>query len=374
MSSTEYSINLGCWRSVFAVPTELTDKYLRMAGCSQLKVILYLLRNCSRSVSIDELAVCAGISIGDAEDAVRYWLDTGLIANHEGEPGLERLIPSPVTPDHSERLNPIQENTQSASVAAEPLPSIGVSQPPKQTVGTTGEVQSEQSKAPVPKRREHIRYSHDECSAILTSKPELSQMLAVLEGLMQKQLNFTELSVFVTLVEYYGLPSGCVAMLVEYCRSIGKGSISYIEQTGIGWSNESIDTIEKADAKIKRLTMLRTAWNKVRTALDIAERKPSAKEEQFCDRWINELGLNIDLVKLAFDRCIDSKGKTSFSYMNGILTRWHGKGILTVEQAQKEEAPTTAKASRKEDKNGRFAPTYDLDDIERMLDEEWNED
>ena len=39
-----YLLNLGAWNSVFAVPTVLVDRHLKLAGSVQLKALLWLLR------------------------------------------------------------------------------------------------------------------------------------------------------------------------------------------------------------------------------------------------------------------------------------------------------------------------------------------
>ena len=36
----EYKLNLGSWNSVFAVPSDIVDKHLKLAGAVQLKVLL----------------------------------------------------------------------------------------------------------------------------------------------------------------------------------------------------------------------------------------------------------------------------------------------------------------------------------------------
>ena len=41
----KFSINLGMWNSVFAVPTQVVDQHLKLAGGVHLKVLLWLLRH-----------------------------------------------------------------------------------------------------------------------------------------------------------------------------------------------------------------------------------------------------------------------------------------------------------------------------------------
>jgi len=345
-----YIINLGCWQSVFAVPSDVVDKHLRLANAAHIKVLLYILRHGGEPIEEAAVSAAVGISAGDVADALSYWQICGMLAQTE-----ETITPA----------------VYDSNTAVKPLihPAISENEQPKK-----GEVQiaSEEktTSATRPKRAERVRYNYSECVEYINSSDEIRQMLPVLEGILQKQLNHTEISVFVTLVHWYGLPPACVALLAEYCRSIGKGTIAYIESTGVGWAGDDINTVDLASQKIARLRSLRSAWNTVRIALDIPERKPTKTEETFCDKWINEYNFCPDIIKLAFDRCIDKTGKLSMKYMNGIIENWYKQGISTLEQAENEERPPQNNAENKS-ASGRYEPTYDKKEIENVMFDEW---
>ena len=361
METREYSINMGAWRSVFAVPSELVDEQLRMASGAQIKVILYLLRGCCRRVSISEIARAAGISEADAADAVDYWTSSGLLRASGNI-----LEPAAAAVTIVTETAPVQPDAAFTEPVAEPPAAVPTEVPVPAAV--------EEKPAVKPKKNDKVRFSYEECVDLISQKEELSQMLGVLEGMMGKQLNHTEISAFVSLVEWHGLPTLCVAMLVEYCRSIGKGSVAYIEQTGIGWINDGIDTVELADAKIRRMNTMNRSWARLRDVLGIPERKPSSVEEEMSLRWIDEWQLDPGFIKLAYDRTIDSKGKLSMRYMNGILSRWHENGWNTPENVVEGERSSKAAESGDIAANGRYAPTYDIAEMEKMFDDEWSDD
>ena len=349
-----YTIDLGSWQSVFAVPAELVDKHLRLANAAHIKVILYLLRNSGMQFDAHDVAQAVGISESDVADALVYWQSCGLLARHDNG------FAPPEYNETSEEVPIVNDTPQPVSRQPEPAASVPVIAP-----GSSPEPSKKS-----PKRIERVRYSYSECAEYLNSSEELRGMLLILEGMMQKQLNHTEISVFVTLVRWYGLPEACVALLVEYCYSIGKKNLDYIESTGVGWAGEEINTVELATEKIDRLRGSARAWKVVRTALDIPERKPTKKEEEYCGRWINDYGCGTELIQLAYERCIDSKGKLSMSYMNAIIDNWRKKGITTVEQALAENAPEKKPVADK----GRYEPTYDKSEIEAVMFDEWFSD
>ena len=51
-----YSINLGAWKSVFAVPSAVVDDYILLASSAAIKTLLYLLRHGGDSFSEKQIA------------------------------------------------------------------------------------------------------------------------------------------------------------------------------------------------------------------------------------------------------------------------------------------------------------------------------
>ena len=43
-------INLGAWNSIFAIPTDVVDKHLKLASGISLKVLLYILRHSGEEI------------------------------------------------------------------------------------------------------------------------------------------------------------------------------------------------------------------------------------------------------------------------------------------------------------------------------------
>ena len=74
-----YMLNMGLWRKIFAVPSELvSDAKLRMCGEVQLKVLLYILREgCADPETLT--ATLRKYSETDVRDALEYWKAEGLV-------------------------------------------------------------------------------------------------------------------------------------------------------------------------------------------------------------------------------------------------------------------------------------------------------
>ncbi|MEE1491695.1 MAG: DnaD domain protein, partial [Massilioclostridium sp.] len=66
----------------------------------------------------------------------------------------------------------------------------------------------------------------------------------------------------------------------------------------------------------------------------------------------------INMIRLAYERTIDSIGELSFPYINKILSEWHKHSIATPEQANSRDAKPAPKQSDE-------APSYDLDKLSK---------
>ncbi len=349
---------MGAWNSVFAVPTRVVDDHMKLAGAAQLKVLLYLLRHAGEEVTLDKLAFAIGQKPSDTKDALDYWVNCGLLGSGAVAG---------------------QECPQAPEVRKEPDPAVRTEEtrlPEASVSNALGQPQSGKT----PALREKIRYPFDECMKFVAEDTQLRNMLTAVESTLGKQLTHTEVTCFVTLVRWHGLPCTVVPMLVQYCKSIGKSGLAYIESTGIGWAGEEIDNFEKAEKKISALTARRRAWTTVRNALEIPERKPTDSELKYCDLWINTQHIEVDLIRHAYDKCVNKQGKMSFSYMNGILKRYFEQGItdavsaLKLDEQQREAMEARRAAggvSESGKRKGRYSETYSTEEIEAILDEEW---
>ena len=360
-NNISYTVSIGIWGSVFAVPSDVVDRHMKLAGAAQLKTLLYLLRHGGEPITLDALAFAIGQKPSDTRDALDYWVNCGLLSEADSKSAFRSGDKSEPVPAPEQEKRDIPEASVSNALGTAP-----------------------EKKAPVTK--EKIRYPFDECMKYVAEDEQLKNMLTAVEATLGKQLTHTEVTCFVTLVKWHGLPCTVVPMLAQYCKSIGKPSMSYIKATGIGWCAEEIDNFEKAEKKISDLTAKRKAWNTVRSALEIPERKATDSELKYCDLWINSQRFEVELVRHAYDKCINKNGKISFAYMNGILKRYFEQGITDLTSALKsDEQNREAMEARRQargissqprggksgNNNERYGETYATEDIEAILDAEW---
>lgn len=317
-----YSINLGMWNSVFAVPCSVVDKHLKLAGSVQLKVLLWILRHAGESFEQQDIADFLGIDRADIGDAMTYWKEAGLF--------IEEKKPAA----------PANANPKPAPVPDEPEPEAS---PPKRVL-------SRPQKADNAFVAERISESTD-----------ISCLMQSAQQILGRLISNGESATLLMIHDDFGLPSDVIIMLLQYAQSIGRANMRYIEKTAMNWADEGILTHEKAAEKLQRLAECCKAWHTVEQAVGIPHRAPSDKEEAFASVWIAEWKFSSAMIREAYDRAVDNIGKFSMSYMNKVLERWHKSGISTTQEAEEDKlARTAARKSRKSE-----TLSQDLDAFER---------
>lgn len=330
----QYRINLGCWGSVFAVPSVVVDEHIKLAGAASLKVLLYLLRHSEEATDEKTLSEHLSLSTGDTADALQYWINCGVLARNEDV----LVIP------------------ETAMQTKKPEAGIPAPEPKK-------EVPDQVKKA-------DIVYQVDEYTAIMAEDESVRDMLGAVGNILKKNLTHKEIAVFVTLQHWYGMPPDVICLLASYCMSIGKSNMAYIKSAGLGWIEEGIDSSEKAEVKIRNIQESRRAWITVSSLFELQKRKPTAKEEKCCVTWLNVWHMPEEMIKNAYDRCINAKGKLSFDYINGILSKWQTEGIFTVEKLEEAEQERREKKTETKTDTGRYESTHDLNELDRLY---WDE-
>ena len=333
-----YKINPNSYSSVFVIPTQIADKHLRMAGKAQLKVLLWLYRNTTTAFDIDVISRDTGIPKDEIDDAMLYWIDAG------------RVVKDGVT------AAPVTE------------PETVVSQPEKEKTGfTLTEKTVEKAPEIVPEKKEKqvvhtVKPSIKDISRRLAESPEIGNMFNEVQEVFGRTLGYDGQSNLLMLHDHYGLPADVIVMLCGYAKTIGKqGAIAYIVQMGKAWAEEGVTDFESASRKIARMENAEKIWTAFRTLTGIENPKPTSKQAQFLEVWINDFGYGIDVIYYAYEKTVEKKGKISFSYMNGVLRSWHESGYKTIAEIDRATEEFATGVQNKTEKKQETNPIKDFD-------------
>ena len=355
----EYKIDLGVWKSVFAVPSVIVDKHIKLAGATQLEVILWLLRYADREPSTLDISEALSMHEADVRDCLQYWVETGVIA-------VNGNVISPASP--------LEEKADELNTETDAMSDLRTDSSVPETAKPVP-VQEKAKEMSVSKKRALSRPEKPDIKYLsqrMNDDPSIAFLMQSADEIFGRMTNNNDKATLLLIHEYDGLPVEVIIMLMQYAFGIGKGNMRYIEKTAINWSDEEITSLEAAEKKIRQLTSGRDAAKRVQRIIGADEHSPTEKESEFADLWLNKWCFDPEMIRAAYEVCVDAKGKYIPKYTSSILESWHNSGFTTVEQTKrrKNDKYTNKKSTRLKG----YEPTYDISEYEStsvLDDDDW---
>lgn len=373
-----YSVNLGSWGSIFAVPTDVVDKYIKIAGSAQLKVLLWVLRHSGESFELETVAQQLNMDSFDVNDCLEFWISFDILKKNG-----DVIFPSdkPVQTAAAETKSAFVQQPVSESAPADadvPQPPKSV-QPASQHEVKPADKQTVKTEQPVVQKPAAPSKAEERPSPTVIARPlrpdpvyvakrinedkEIAFLLNEAQYIMGRPVSPNENAGLIMLHDNDGLPCEVILMLLQYGVSNQKG-MKQIEAMGSSWAKEGILTVQAADEKIRELDQTNEAWRRVQSVLGLEFRKPTSKEEENSSRWVNEWKFSDSMIKEAYDICVNAKGKYIPNYVNTILGRWYSSGYTTVEQVRAERAKSSPKGGSGDGSERKSS--FDIDDLKGL--------
>jgi len=276
----------------FAVSNVFVDKHLCEANGSFVKVYLYSLRHSNSSnVSVRDIANALNLLESDVVRAFKYWNKEGVIEFNQ--------LPNDA---YSVKFNNNFENKEAENEDYE-LP-----QPPKTTSQTA------------------VIYTKADINKFMKINDGIRHMFMISSQLLNRVLSDTDRSILFSFYDYLKLPVEVIFTLLEYCVSINKTNMRYIEKVAFTWADNGIDTLAKASNYVKEQTEYNQTLKRYKDLFKITGRDFTDTEEKFLSSWIYELKLSEDEIKNAFEITVTNTGKIAFKYMDAILRNQKSSG------------------------------------------------
>ncbi len=307
-----YIINPQAMASSFLLPSAVVDSALKLASHTQLKVLLCFLRNLSNSA--DQKSVADFLNIPEAEvcDALEFWAQAGI-------------------------LTPLAAVT---APAEEPKP--------------------EKKRVVKPQT---VKPTREEIFSVAAADTNLAWLLQEAEMKLARSLRATEMQTLAWLYLDHGMDVSLILTLIAYAIEEGKATTAFIESTALKWIEAGVSTLSEADAYIQERNMRKTAWGMVEKAFGLEHRMPSEKELSFANDWVVNWNFSREMLREAYNRCIDKNAKISMPYINSILKSWFEKGIKNPEDIAEAEASKAKTPKKSSDGFG----AYDKSLVDKLL-------
>lgn len=343
-----------------AVPDLFLDYYMPSANGEFVKVYLYLLRaaGCREvSVSLSSIADFFFCTETDVVRALKYWEKTGILALSFDASGIVtkiHLLPLKI-PGQVQTAPKQEAAMKTAAVTTEPSSAAPKTVPAKET--------------PKPKQLSSSRIQ------ALKENEEIRQLLFLSEQYLGRTLSPADVNRLLYFYDELHFSAELLEYLVEYCVSKGSTSLHYLEKVGIAWHEAGITTVEMAK---QETTTYNRKYFPILKAFGIRNRNPIPKEIADMDRWLNEYGFSQELIAEACARTIAQTGQPSFSYAEGILSKWKSQNVRSLqdiqaldEQHRKNQKTASRDSSSQKPVSNRFnnfhQREYDYEKLEQQL-------
>ncbi len=290
-----YILNLGAWGSVFAVPSCVVDNYIKVANEAHLKTLLFLLKNSDRKYSSANISDLTGVPEGEVDDALCFWEEMGVITNDNGT-----ITPAATAP------------ISSAPVTAENPKPVS----PRVALAET-------------------QFPPTEIASAVNGDKAVKYLFETFERLAGRPTKHAERNTLMVIIEEIKLPCEVAVMLVNYCFEIDKATPAYMKTAALDWYESGIDTIGKAEERIRALKQSYTLESKLRVKFGMNSAF-SPKQKDIIKGWA-EMELPDSLIDAAYDKTLNGAGKLSLPYMDSILRSWHEQGITDPAQLEKQK-------------------------------------
>lgn len=213
-------------------------------------------------------------------------------------------------------------------------------------------------------------YTEQDVMSCLQNDASFRRLYGEVQRRLGRTLNTEELKILLAFVRYLGMPEDVICVLVSYCQdrarqrgSLRNPSLRTIEKEAYAWAEQGIDTLEAAAAFIHRQNMLRSRMAGLMRILQIHGRSLTAAEEKYARQWL-DMGMDEELLAMAYERTCLNTGNLNWAYMHKILLRWHQAGYKRPEDVRKGDMKNTQPKS-----NDRKLDSDELAAMERMLQE-----
>lgn len=358
-------IDMGIYSDIFAVPTCIVDRYLKLTNGPTLKILMALLRYSGEDISVEKISEVSGLSRAEIIDGLSFWEEQGII-------GSEKIAAA------------MAERTYKNEAIVVPLDDrrtlVKVEDSCDETVAETGDTVrrdniEDSSKSNVIVLSKTVnRPGITEAMERMNESEEIQCLVNETVRVLETQNNGSIVTSLVMLHDWAGIPAAVLMMIVHYCKSVGIVNMRRIEKMCLEFQNRGVKTPEDALEVIEEKTVMHQNQNAVRSAFGIGGRALSPTESNYINSWFLEMGFTTEFIELAYNKTIDTIGKLSFSYTNKILASWKEKGITTIENAladvkenkldyKKNDAKSVSNV--KQIKRKYTDTSYDLDELER---------
>ena len=161
----------------------------------------------------------------------------------------------------------------------------------------------------------------------LRSDEDFQELVFCVQTYTEKIFTPTDTEKLAYLYDVIGMSKDLLEYIAEISVQKGKKNISYIEKIALSLHEKGITTVEEAkEDNVKFYNENRA----VLKAFGIYDRVLAPVESRFVKKWFDEYCFSPEIVVEAISRTVLNTSSQSFTYADGILTRWYKENVRTL--------------------------------------------
>ena len=276
--------------NVFSVSNQFVDEYMCDANGSFVKVYLYCLRNAhnGNELSIGKIASLLNMIQSDVISALKYWDSVGVLKFEKNDKN-----------DYAvEFFETFEKQEHKKTYDSEDV-----------------DIESKKKKFEM----SHTYYTKSDFTTAMHGNEKIKQLITLSSQLLNKTLSTNDMNVIFMFYDYLKFPPEVIFSLLEYCISIGKSNMRYIEKVAISWADAEINTLAKANAFIRSKNKEAELLKKYKTMFKIVGRDFTDTEAELIKTWVNTYKLSDEEILSAYEITVTNTGKVALKYMDSVI-------------------------------------------------------
>lgn len=202
-------------------------------------------------------------------------------------------------------------------------------------------------------------YSSTELAELIEKRSITAEFINEAQRVVGKIFNTHEVNILVGMIDYIGFDEASVIIILSHMVNLGKRSLRYAEQLAFSLYDEGITDAEALQLRLKKMEGYAKTESEVRAMFGMTGRSLTTKEKKFLRAWIENMGFDTEVIRLAYDITVDAIHEPAPAYANSILEGWYALGLTTAEAiAAAEDEKKQKKKATKPDGN-----SFDTDEF-----------
>ena len=174
-------------------------------------------------------------------------------------------------------------------------------------------------------------YSSTELAELIEKRSITAEFINEAQRVVGKIFNTHEVNILVGMIDYIGFDEASVIIILSHMVKLGKRSLRYAEQLAFSLYDEGITDAESLQLRLKKMEGYAKTESEVRAMFGMRGRSLTTKEKKFLHSWIEDMGFDTEIIRLAYDITVDATHEPAPAYANSILEGWHASGLTTAE-------------------------------------------